>query len=110
LEYEPQEELKKKIQEKLKDLPLRVNLSDINLNDFKLVKAQGCSKCFETGYKGRIGIFEFLKMNKGLEELIYKNPSELEIFKAVKNDFVSLQQDALDVARPQIENFLVFHN
>jgi type IV pilus assembly protein PilB len=95
LEYEPHEELKRKIQEKLKDLPLRVNLSDINLNEFKLVKAQGCSKCFETGYKGRIGIFEFLKMNKGLEELIYKNPSELEIFKAVKNDFVSLQQDAL---------------
>jgi type II secretory ATPase GspE/PulE/Tfp pilus assembly ATPase PilB-like protein len=95
LEYKPEEELKKKIQEKLKDLPSRVNLSDINLDDFNLVKAQGCSQCFETGYKGRIAIFEFLRMNKELEELVYKNPSELEIFKAVKNDFVSLQQDAL---------------
>ena len=95
VEYEPDEELKKKIQEKLKDLPSRVNLSDINLDDFKLVKAQGCSQCFETGYKGRVAIFEFLRMNKELEELIYKNPSELEIFKAVKNDFISLQQDAL---------------
>jgi type II secretory ATPase GspE/PulE/Tfp pilus assembly ATPase PilB-like protein len=95
LEYEPHEELKKKIQEKLKDLPPRVNLSDINLDDFKLVKAQGCSKCFETGYKGMIAVFEFLKITKELEELIYKNPSETEIFKAVKNDFVSLQQDAL---------------
>jgi type II secretory ATPase GspE/PulE/Tfp pilus assembly ATPase PilB-like protein len=94
-EYKPEEELKKKIQEKLKDLPLRVNLSDINLDDFKLVKAQGCSKCFETGYKGMIGVFEFLKITKELEELIYKKPSEAEIFKAVKNDFVSLQQDAL---------------
>ena len=95
LEYKPEEGLKKKIQEKLKDLPSRVNLSDINLDDFNLVKAQGCSQCFETGYKGRIAIFEFLRMNKELEELVYKNPSELEIFKAVKNDFVSLQQDAL---------------
>jgi type II secretory ATPase GspE/PulE/Tfp pilus assembly ATPase PilB-like protein len=95
LEYEPHEELKNKIKEKLKDLPPRVNLSDINLDDFKLVKIQGCSKCFETGYKGMIGIFEFLKITKELEELIYKKPSEAEILKAVKNDFVSLQQDAL---------------
>jgi type II secretory ATPase GspE/PulE/Tfp pilus assembly ATPase PilB-like protein len=95
LEYEPEADLKKKIQEKLKNLPSRLNLSDINLDDFKLVKAQGCPKCFETGYKGMIGVFEFLKITKKLEELIYKNPSEAEIFKTVKNDFVSLQQDAL---------------
>jgi type II secretory ATPase GspE/PulE/Tfp pilus assembly ATPase PilB-like protein len=31
-----------------------------------------------------IGVFEFLKITKELEELIYKNPSEAEIFKAVK--------------------------
>jgi len=95
VEYKPEEELKKKIQEKLKNLPSRVQLSDINLNDFKLVKAQGCSKCFETGYKGRIAIFEFLRINKELEELIYKNPSEIEILETVKEDFVSLQQDGL---------------
>jgi type II secretory ATPase GspE/PulE/Tfp pilus assembly ATPase PilB-like protein len=94
-EYKPDEELKKKIQEKLKNLPPRVNLSDVNLEDFNLVKSQGCSRCFDTGYKGMIGVFEFLKVTKELEELIYKNPSETEIFKAVKKDFVSLQQDAL---------------
>jgi type II secretory ATPase GspE/PulE/Tfp pilus assembly ATPase PilB-like protein len=95
LEHKPDENLKKKIQEKLKDLPSRVNLSDINLDDFNLVKAQGCSECFDTGYKGMIAVFEFLEITKELEELIYKNPSEAEIFKAVKNNFVSLQQDAL---------------
>jgi len=97
LEYRPDEELKKKIQEKLKNLPSRINLKNkgIDLNDFTLVKAQGCSKCFETGYQGMIGIFEFLKITKELEELIYKNPSEAEILKACKDDFISLQQDAL---------------
>jgi len=95
VEYKPDEELKNKIQKKLKDLPARVNLNDVNLNDFQLVKAQGCSQCFGTGYKEMIGVFEFLKINKELEELIYKNPSEAEIFKVVEDDFVSLQQDAL---------------
>jgi len=94
-EYQPDENLKKKIQEKLKNLPSRVDLSNIDLENFTLVKANGCNQCFETGYKGMIGIFEFLKINKELEELIYRKPSEAEILKAIENDFVSLQQDAL---------------
>jgi type II secretory ATPase GspE/PulE/Tfp pilus assembly ATPase PilB-like protein len=95
LEYKPDEELKRRIQEKLKNLPSRVDLSDINLQEFTLLKAQGCSQCFGTGYKGRIAIVEFLRINKKLEALIHKNPSDLEILEAVKDDFVSLQQDAL---------------
>jgi len=95
LEYKPDKEIKNKIQEKLKNLPSRVDLSDINLDDFSLVKAQGCPKCFETGYKGMIGVFEFLIITKELEKLISKKPSETEIYNTVKNDFVSLQQDAL---------------
>jgi len=94
-EYQPDENLKKKIQEKLKNLPSRVDLGDIDLENFTLVKANGCNQCFETGYKGMIGIFEFLKITKELEELIYQKPSEAEILKAIENDFVSLQQDAL---------------
>jgi len=95
LEYQPDENLKNKIQEKLRNLPPRVDLSDIDLENFTLVKTNGCNQCFETGYKGMVGIFEFLKITKELEELIYQKPSEAEILKAIENDFVSLQQDAL---------------
>ncbi len=94
-EYIPDEDLKRKIQNKLKNLPQRVNLKDIDLNNFTLMKSKGCHYCFETGYKGMIAIFELLQINKKLESIIYKNPSELEIYEAVKDDFVSLQQDGL---------------
>ncbi|GIW67259.1 MAG: type IV-A pilus assembly ATPase PilB [Candidatus Parcubacteria bacterium] len=94
-EYQPDENLKSKIREKLKNLPSRVNLNDVDLENFSLVKAKGCSQCFETGYKGMIGVFEFLRITKELEELIYQKPSEAEIYKIIKNDFASLQQDAL---------------
>lgn len=93
-EYKPDENLKTKIKEKFKNLPLRVKLN-FDLDNLTLVKGKGCSECFETGYKGRIGIFEFLEITKDLEELIYQKPSEFEIFKKVENNFVSLQQDAL---------------
>jgi type IV pilus assembly protein PilB len=95
LEYKPDDELKQKIKLKLSNLPKRVDLSRFNLDDFTLVKTQGCNQCFGTGYKGRIAVYEFLRMNKKLEEIIYKNPSELEILETIKNDFVTLQQDAL---------------
>jgi type II secretory ATPase GspE/PulE/Tfp pilus assembly ATPase PilB-like protein len=101
-EYIPDEDLKLKIQNKLKNLPQRVNLKDIDLNNFTLMKSKGCHYCFETGYKGMIAIFELLQINKKLESIIYKNPSELEIYEAVKNDFVSLQQDGLIKALKKI--------
>jgi len=101
-EYIPDEDLKRKIQNKLKNLPQRVNLKDIDLNNFTLIKSKGCHYCFETGYKGMIAIFELLQINKKLESIIYKNPSELEIYEAVKDDFVSLQQDGLIKALKKI--------
>ncbi len=95
-EYSADEDLIKKIKAKLIDLPKRVKTSfNFDYTNLKLAKGKGCDKCFNTGYKGRIGIFEFLRMSKALEELIYQKPSEAEILKAIKDDFVSLQQDAL---------------
>ncbi len=100
-EYCPDENLKNKIKEKLKNLPERVKLK-VNLDNFVLVKTKGCFQCFETGYQGRIGIFELLRITKDLEELIYQKPSEAEILKIVEKDFVNLQQDALIKALEKI--------
>ena len=100
-EYLPSEELKTKIKEKLRNLPKRVQLN-FDLANFSLVKAIGCEKCFYTGYRGRIGIFELLEITKDLEELIYQKPSEAEILKTIKENFVTLQQDALIKALEKI--------
>jgi type II secretory ATPase GspE/PulE/Tfp pilus assembly ATPase PilB-like protein len=94
-QYQPPSDLKIKIINSLKNLPTRVNLDNLNLEDFSLVRSKGCDKCFGTGYQGRIGIYELLRVTKELEEIIFHNPSEAEIYKAVVNDFVSLQQDGL---------------
>jgi type II secretory ATPase GspE/PulE/Tfp pilus assembly ATPase PilB-like protein len=95
IEYTPEDDLKEKIKNNLKDLPSRVNLKDIDLNNFSLLKPKGCQKCLGLGYKGRLAIFELLSINKKLESIIEKNPSEAEIYEAVSDNFVSLQQDGL---------------
>ncbi len=39
----------------------------------KLARATGCKLCHNTGYKGRVGIFEIMTITKEIEELIIQN-------------------------------------
>ncbi len=39
----------------------------------------GCSACDDTGYRGRIGIFELMQMDSTLRELTYRQASALEV-------------------------------
>jgi len=42
---------------------------------------KGCDKCFNTGYSGRVGLFEILKVTQEIHNLILKKSSEQEITK-----------------------------
>ncbi len=42
----------------------------------------GCDKCFQTGYRGRTGIYELLLVNEEIQDLIYKRESAGTIKKA----------------------------
>ena len=102
-EYEPDENLKQKIISKLREIPKKELLAKYNLDNFTLVTGKGCEKCMGTGYKGRLGIFEFLVMTKKLEELVYEEPSEIKIFNTVRTEgFVTLQEDGLIKALDKI--------
>jgi type IV pilus assembly protein PilB len=41
----------------------------------RLAKGKGCSSCYDSGFKGRIGIYEILEMEEGLQSLILTNPT-----------------------------------
>ncbi len=50
----------------------------------RLSRGKGCSTCYDSGYRGRLGIHEILENNEGLQQLMAKNPtkSELQAFTA----------------------------
>jgi type II secretory ATPase GspE/PulE/Tfp pilus assembly ATPase PilB-like protein len=56
----------------------------------------GCPACNNTGYKGRIGIFEAILTDQAIEEVVNMNPSEREIKKA------ALPQEILDMLQDGI--------
>lgn len=41
----------------------------------RLSKGKGCNECYDSGFKGRTGLFELLEVDEGLQGLILKNPS-----------------------------------
>ncbi len=62
-----------------------------------LRRASGCPRCSNTGYKGRVGVFQLLRMNDGLESLVATGASRdvLEAA-AIENGMRSLWSDGLE--------------
>lgn len=59
-----------------------------------LYKGQGDAECGDTGYYGRIGIFEVLPVNEKISKLILQRSAASEIEKQAKEDgMISLKQD-----------------
>lgn len=56
----------------------------------------GCKKCNNTGYSGRLGIFEVIEMNDNLTQLVFNKASEHEIFlEARKQGMLTMEEDGL---------------
>jgi type IV pilus assembly protein PilB len=55
--------------EQLEDL----ELSDEDIRGHKFYRGAGCEVCNNTGYKGRVGLFEFMIMSNELRDLIMDN-------------------------------------
>ena len=83
IETLPQEELKK----------YGVNLAD----GIHVFEGKGCEECGNTGYKGRIAIFEALEIDKDIKEIISeKNGAEIEVQQhAEKQGMIKIKQDGL---------------
>lgn len=78
----------KQILEKKKALGIDVNES------VTIYRGKGCERCNNTGYKGRLGIFEMLEITPEIKELIDSSANQREILKmARKQGMVSLKED-----------------
>lgn len=61
---------------------------------FKLFKGQGCPKCNNTGYLGRVGIYEVLVITEGIIKLILERASIQNIESAgIQNGMITMKQD-----------------
>ena len=58
----------------------------------KATKGKGCPKCKDSGYKGRMGIYEVMKVTKPIKEAILKQATTPELKAiAIKEGFQTMQ-------------------
>jgi type IV pilus assembly protein PilB len=60
------------------------------------MKGKGCEKCNNTGYKGRVGLYEVMEVTEELRELILVGASGLELRrKAIDEGMITLRRSGL---------------
>jgi type IV pilus assembly protein PilB len=82
------------------DIPPRalttVGFTEEEAHAIEIFKGKGCSKCNNTGYKGRVGLYEVLPVTNHLRTLIFAGAGAADIRKtAIEEGMVTLRQSGL---------------
>ena len=77
-----------------KDKGVYEAVQQVESGNFKLYRPVGCDKCNNIGYKGRVGIFEFLQISPEISKatLEKRSAQEIELI-AKKEGMLTLVQD-----------------
>ncbi len=79
---------------------MEIGFSADEAKNLKSYKGKGCSTCNNTGYKGRIGLYEVLEVTDEVRELILIGASALELRKkAIEDGMISLRESGLHKIR-----------
>ncbi|HHO48929.1 MAG TPA: type II secretion system protein GspE [Desulfobacteraceae bacterium] len=75
----------------------QVGLVPEDLGDRPLFRSKGCYECLNTGYQGRIGIFELMVMNDDLKNFILTTSDSNQIQRKAlsSGEMITLRQDGL---------------
>lgn len=94
-EVKPEPEVEKVIRKEIDALPPQAQ-EKVDLDDIRIYKPVGCDKCGQTGFSGRIGIFEALEMTDQMSKLVLRNEGEGSIKKqAYKQGMITMRQDGI---------------
>ena len=72
---------------------LEVSLDEARHRD-KVMRSEGCPKCQNLGYRGRVGIFELMKMSDSIHSLVIKTASAPDIREVALREGMSTLQSS----------------
>ncbi|MEE2959457.1 MAG: type IV-A pilus assembly ATPase PilB [Myxococcota bacterium] len=79
-----------------RDFLLDIQIPEDDIGRFTIYEGRGCRSCSETGYKGRLAIYEVLVMTEGLKDLLINGATGAELkMEARREGMRTLRQSAL---------------
>jgi type IV pilus assembly protein PilB len=63
--------------------PLRQEFGWVDVEELSIPQVQGCPLCAQSGYAGRLGLYEMVPMTRSLREMIHRGESEEQMSRAV---------------------------
>ena len=90
-----------------KEILEEVGLTEEEIANATFMKGKGCGSCNQTGYKGRIGIYELMMMDSKIRELVFANASTNVIreYAMTKGGMRTLYQDGIEKVMGGITTF-----
>jgi len=87
---------KKFILDIVKKMPISIQKKIKIPKSLYIFESNGCEKCNNKGYSGRIGIFEVIEMTDNLSNIILKNPDRIKILEEARNqEMISMEEDGI---------------
>jgi len=83
-----------------KEALMEIGFSADEADKIKTFKGRGCPSCNDTGYKGRIGLYEVMEITDEIRELILIGASALELRKkSIEDGMITLRESGLQKVR-----------
>ena len=88
------------------DVLLQAGVPEDQIEDFVCYKGEGCAKCNDTGYKGRVGFYQVMPMFEELRELILAGANTAEIKReSMRLGVKTMRQAALTKMAEKVTSF-----
>ena len=79
-----------------RDSLIELQVPEDQLDTIEPQRGRGCNECSDTGYKGRVALYEVLSMNDELKELVLNGASTAELKQdAIRLGMRTLRQAAI---------------
>jgi type IV pilus assembly protein PilB len=75
----------------------RVGLTPQDIAGSKFYKGKGCAECHNTGYRGRLAVYEVMPVNNVIREIIFKKGTLGELKAAAKTSGLKNLRDAATI-------------
>ena len=81
------------------DIASRIRSEEVATFGGQVWVGQGCDKCNNSGYRGRVGFFELLRIQGDLRRAIADGAKSADMAEALPESFRTMRQDGMDRAR-----------